>query len=114
MDRLWAPWRLDYVTGEKPPATTSEMTAGGCFICRGLAEADDRKNLIARRGQHCAVILNRYPYNNGHLLVAPNAHKASVCDLSDEEGLDIHRTLCECVTALEGLMGPQGFNVGLN
>ena len=73
MDQLWAPWRLAYIANSGPPAAED-----ACFICRGLAEADDRAHLIAYRGFHCAVVLNRFPYNNGHLMVAPNAHKGQM------------------------------------
>ena len=78
MDHLWAPWRLSYVTTpkEKPP------TAGpDCFICRGLAAGDDRANLIVARTASSVVYLNRFPYNNGHLLVCPQAHKARLDEL---------------------------------
>ena len=65
MDQLWAPWRLAYVAAAKPPAEGDP-----CFICRGLAARDDRANLIALRTARSAVVLNRFPYNNGHLLIA--------------------------------------------
>ena len=109
MDRLWAPWRLSYVT--TPKATT---TADECFICRGLSENDDRTNLIAQRTPHNVVILNRFPYNNGHLLIAPRAHKAGLNDLDDAELMDGLKTIQKVLSELEGLMQPQGFNVGLN
>src|SRR5207237_1677561 len=70
MDLLWAPWRLSYVTTNKPGGD------GPCFICRGLADDDDRANLIVWRTPHSVAIVNRFPYNNGHLLVSPRAHKA--------------------------------------
>lgn len=109
MDRLWAPWRLSYVATAKPPAE-GEV----CFICRGLAEQDDRGNLIAQRREHSTVILNRFPYNNGHLLVAPSAHKAHLADLTQDEVLDCQEGIREMVEKLTGLMKPDGFNVGLN
>src|SRR5947209_15059998 len=68
MDYLWAPWRLSYVAAAKKPGAED-----GCFICRGLAEQDDRRNLIALRTPRSVVVLNRFPYNSGHLLVAPRA-----------------------------------------
>src|SRR5437870_4667682 len=70
MDQLWAPWRLAYVATPKPASAGDD-----CFLCRGLAETNDRANLIAWRTPFSAVVLNRFPYNNGHLLVAPRAHK---------------------------------------
>src|SRR5262245_8469192 len=109
MDHLWAPWRLAYVAADKPPALGDE-----CFICRGLAESDDRRNLIAYRGARSVVVLNRFPYNNGHLLVAPRAHKAGLDDLDPDELLDVMETLRRMVRVLGALMRPDGFNVGLN
>jgi ATP adenylyltransferase len=109
MDQLWAPWRLAYVArGEKP------KDDGECFICRGLAEADDRKNLIVLRTPLATVVLNRYPYNNGHLLIAPKAHKARLDDLTDAESLELQQTLSRMIRLLEREMKPEGFNVGLN
>src|SRR5207245_2329967 len=84
------------------------------FICRGLAESDDRKNLIALRTPLSCVVLNRFPYNNGHLLVAPLAHKGRLDEFSPQELLDTAETLRRMVAALEGLIQPDGFNVGLN
>lgn len=110
MDQLWAPWRLSYVT--QPP---KDRPAGDdCFICRGLAATDDRANLIALRTERSAVVLNRFPYNNGHLLVAPLAHKAGLDDLTDAESLDLQHTLVRMVGLLRKAMSPDGFNVGLN
>jgi ATP adenylyltransferase len=108
VDRLWAPWRLAYVAA-KPPAEHE-----ACFICAGLAAEDDRGNLIALRTALSVVVLNRFPYNNGHLLVAPRAHKGKVEELSDEEALDLHRTTRKCLGTLDELMSPHGYNVGLN
>src|SRR5262249_40572448 len=83
-------------------------------ICRGLAESDDRANLIAFRGQRSVVVLNRFPYNNGHLLVAPRAHKAGLDELETDELLEVMDTLRLMVRTLGGLMRPDGYNVGLN
>ncbi|MCS7016701.1 MAG: HIT domain-containing protein [Gemmatales bacterium] len=104
---LWAPWRLAYVVQDR-------KTDPGCFICEGLAQQDDRTNLIALRTSHCVVVLNRYPYNNGHLLVAPQAHKASLDQLNADEILDTQRTLSRMLQALQALMKPDGYNIGLN
>lgn len=109
MDQLWAPWRLAYVASAKPPASGDP-----CFICRGLAETNDRSNLIVWRTAHSAVVLNRFPYNNGHLLVAPKVHKNKLHDLSADEVLDIQQTLAHMIGALDGWMRPEGYNIGLN
>jgi ATP adenylyltransferase len=108
-DRLWAPWRLAYVS-----ADAKKPDGGDCFICRGLTSGDDRTHLIARRTPLSVVVLNRYPYNNGHLLVAPLAHKGRLDELSPDEMLDGLETVRDMVATLERLMQPHGFNVGLN
>ena len=109
MDHLWAPWRLAYI------AAAPKSTSGDdCFICRGLAESEDRKNLIALRTPRTAVILNRYPYNNGHLLVAPLAHKGSFSELDAGELLESQETLRRMIAVLSEAISPDGYNVGLN
>jgi ATP adenylyltransferase len=109
MDHLWAPWRLAYVAAGSPPAKDDD-----CFICRGLADADDRRNLIALRTPGSVVVLNRFPYNNGHLLVAPRAHKGTLAELEPAELLEVMETLRSMVRLLDELMRPDGYNVGLN
>jgi ATP adenylyltransferase len=109
MDQLWAPWRLSYVAAAKPP--TDDDT---CFICQGLAEQDDRRNLIALRTPLTAVVLNRFPYNNGHLLIAPSAHKGRLDALSADEATAIAHTLNRAIHALDRLLRPEGYNIGLN
>lgn len=107
MDHLWAPWRLSYVATAQPPADD-------CFLCRVTAGADDRTNLVAHRTALSVVVLNRFPYNNGHLLVAPRAHKPKLDDLTPEElldGLEVVRYLLRC---LDVIIRPEGYNVGLN
>jgi len=108
MDQLWAPWRLDYIA--KPaPAKPDE-----CFICSGLAGTNDRQNLVALRTPLSAVVLNRFPYNNGHLLVAPRAHKGRLDELDSAEMLDLMETVSKMTALLQDLMKPDGFNIGLN
>ena len=109
MDQLWAPWRLAYVATAKP-----SVAGDPCFICRGLDEANDRANLIVWRGRRSVVYLNRFPYNNGHLLVAPRSHKGRLDELTPEELLETMETLRRMVNALDGLMKPDGYNIGLN
>jgi ATP adenylyltransferase len=109
VDQLWAPWRLDYVAAPSKPESGSD-----CFICRGLAETSDSVNLIAQRTSLSVAVLNRYPYNNGHLLVAPLAHKADLADLSDDELLDLQKTLRVMAAKLTRILKPDGFNIGLN
>ncbi len=109
MDRLWAPWRLSYVATPQPAASSDP-----CFLCRALADQNDRDHLLAWRGRFGCVVLNRFPYNNGHLLVAPNAHKANLHDLSSEETLELQQQLAKLVQVLTEMMKPEGFNIGLN
>ena len=109
MDYLWAPWRLSYVAAAKTPSSEEP-----CFICHGLAEQDDRRNLIALRTPQSVVVLNRFPYNNGHLLVAPRAHKGRLDELDPGELLETMETVRRMVAALDELMHPDGYNIGLN
>jgi ATP adenylyltransferase len=109
MEQLWAPWRLSYVASAKAPAEGDP-----CFICQGLAAQDDRCNLIALRTPLSVVVLNRFPYNNGHLLVAPRAHKGRLDELSPDEVTETQLTLGRMVDVLDGLMHPDGYNIGLN
>jgi ATP adenylyltransferase len=109
VEQLWAPWRLGYVAKAARPSGDEP-----CFLCRGLAESDDRANLIVARGRHAAVVLNRFPYNNGHLLVAPLAHKGRLDELTDDEHLAMQHLLRDMQAHLERLLRPDGFNVGLN
>ena len=78
-ERLWAPWRLAYVAGAKD----SEPTAEGCFLCRYREETRDAENFVVSRGEHTITVLNRFPYNNGHVLVAPLVHKGTLDELDD-------------------------------
>src|SRR5271170_5828013 len=109
MEQLWAPWRLSYVATPKPPSAVEP-----CFLCDGLAASDDRANLIALRTPLSVVVLNRFPYNNGHLLVAPRAHKGKLDELTPAELLETMETLRHMVRVLDGAMKPDGYNVGLN
>src|ERR1051326_1073655 len=105
MDQLWAPWRLSYVAAVKAPSDDD-----ACFICRGLAENSDRANLIALRTPGSVVVLNRFPYNNGHLLIAPRAHKGRLDELESEELLETTETMRNMVRLLDELMHPDGHN----
>jgi ATP adenylyltransferase len=107
--QLWAPWRLSYIV------TTKDHKPDGCFLCRYAAEPRaDRENLVVARGKRTLTVLNRFPYNNGHLLVAPLAHKASLEDLDDEELLEEMQTLQNMTGLIRRKMSAEGFNLGLN
>lgn len=108
-DNLWAPWRMDYIR------SLGEETAGGCFLCRYARDpAADAAHHVVLRTQHTLITLNRFPYNNGHLLVAPLVHKPSPCDLSEPESLDLMRLVCASVEGLAATLSAQGFNIGMN
>jgi ATP adenylyltransferase len=102
MKTLWAPWRMEYILGEKEQ---------GCIFCVGLS---DKGKLTLFRGPLSMVMMNRYPYSNGHLLVAPRKHVASLDELSVEEMGDILKTVNDAIRILGEVMQPEGFNVGLN
>ena len=113
MDRLWAPWRAQYIKeSSNRPASVDE----GCFLCRGLAgdPSSDRENLLAWRGPHSAIFLNRYPYNNGHLLVAPLVHRGQLGEMEGSHLTEPVVTIQRAVAALDRIYRPQGYNVGLN
>jgi ATP adenylyltransferase len=109
MDHLWAPWRLAYVASAQAPKPED-----ACFLCTGLADQDDRRHLIALRTPQSVVVLNRFPYNNGHLLIAPRAHKGRLDDLDADELLETLETLRRMVRVLDDLMHPDAYNIGLN
>ena len=102
---LWAPWRIEYIKMSKPP---------GCIFCLRDAPEKDRDNLVLYRTSLSLVMLNRYPYTNGHLMIAPLRHTSEMNTLSAEEMLDLFETLRMCRTVLEETASPQGFNIGIN
>jgi ATP adenylyltransferase len=110
MDHLWAPWRAQYIH-ESASAPASEP---GCFLCRGLSGHEDRANLLAWRRGHSAVFLNRYPYNNGHLLIAPCDHLGTLESLHGPALTEPVETIRLVVGVLDRILRPQGYNVGLN
>lgn len=106
-DQLWAPWRLDYITTKDEPSE-------GCFLCRYRDSTADEETFVVARGAHSLAVLNRYPYNNGHLLVACTAHKASLDELDDAELLDCMQQVRRMTEVLIRVLHPDGFNIGLN
>jgi ATP adenylyltransferase len=103
--RLWAPWRLEYIKGEK----TAE-----CIFCTKPALGDDAKALIPHRGERCFVILNAFPYTNGHLMVAPYQHGGELESVDDETSLELMQLTRRSMQALGSAYSPAGYNVGLN
>ena len=108
MKRLWAPWRMEYILDEKKH--------GSCLFCHisQAKKANDRKNLILYRGKHCFVVLNKYPYNNGHLMVVPFFHTPTFDGLSDDVLFELMKTQKISVDVIRKAMNPDGFNLGLN
>lgn len=107
---LWAPWRMEYIRSLGP-----EVTDGGCFLCRYWANPqDDRVNHVLWRRDSCFVVMNRFPYTNGHLLIASSEHKSDLVDLSDEALADMTRVVRDAVAVLKATLRPQGFNIGYN
>jgi ATP adenylyltransferase len=107
MDNLWAPWRIGYIRGIDKPDT-------GCIFCAKPAQNTDRENMILARGTHAYVIMNLYPYNNGHLMVVPYRHMAAVADLDGEIMADMWNLCQRSVAVLREAVHPEGFNIGLN
>jgi ATP adenylyltransferase len=108
MKQLWAPWRMTYIRGE------DEKPDPGCIFCVRDRQGDDRRRLILHRGEHAFVLMNKYPYSNGHLMVAPYRHTADPGELDEAEALEMHRLLVLSRDVLGQCMGPHGFNIGMN
>ncbi|HUG90295.1 MAG TPA: HIT domain-containing protein [Planctomycetaceae bacterium] len=109
-ERLWAPWRLPYIKSDRDDGDAP----AGCFLCRYRDEDHDDVNHVVARGPFSLVVLNRFPYNNGHLLIAPRAHKGTLEELADEELLDTMHQVRRMIALLGRVLTPEGFNVGLN
>ena len=112
MDHLWAPWRLSYITTAKDKPHSVE-----CFICQAASAssaAEERERLVPYRSNLSVVVLNHFPYNNGHLLVCPRAHKGRLDELTIDELLDLQLVVRKMIGVLQARISPEGFNVGLN
>jgi ATP adenylyltransferase len=105
VERLWAPWRLEYIQ--------SADEQEGCVFC-AARDGDDAERLVVHRGNRALVVLNKYPYASGHLMVAPNRHEGEFGELDADEALEVHRLAAAGLAALAETMRPQGFNLGWN
>ena len=105
MDRLWSPWRLEYITRDDRQE--------GCIFCPDLRTVES-ESLVVFEGRACYVILNLYPYNNGHLMVVPNRHVGSLAALTTEEMHEVGLLTQRCEAALNKAYQPHGFNMGVN
>jgi ATP adenylyltransferase len=103
--RLWAPWRLDYIKGPKPDE---------CIFCTAAEAGDDAARYVVARGERCFVILNAFPYNNGHVMVSPYEHLPSIEELGDEALLELMTLTRRSIEAIRAAYEPDGFNLGVN
>ena len=107
MESLHAPWRIEYILSPKP-----ELKEG--LFARIAQSSEDEANLVVVRDRTCFALLNRYPYNGGHLMVVPYPEVPDLNGLTDEESADLWKLVRRCVNALTAVMKPDGFNVGIN
>ena len=107
MRQLWAPWRMAYVAGEGG-------AAGGCFLCDAIAGADDEASLVVDRTPLAITMLNRYPYSSGHVMVVPTRHVQDLRELRPDEGGALFAGAQSGLAAIDAVLHPDGFNVGLN
>ncbi|HWP46968.1 MAG TPA: HIT domain-containing protein [Candidatus Limnocylindrales bacterium] len=105
METLWAPWRIEYILSDKKK---------GCLFCTALAEKEDEVHYVLYRGKHSFIMMNLYPYNNGHLMIIPYRHVPYLADLTQEEILDVFSEVQRCETILRKAFHPEGFNMGIN
>lgn len=106
MKRLWAAWRMKYVTNAAKET--------GCIFCNALAKTDSLENLIVMRAERAFVILNKYPYTSGHVMIVPHAHQASLELLDPPTRAEMMELVSHSLVALRKIYQPQGFNVGIN
>src|SRR4051812_29028506 len=106
MKHLWASWRMKYIQHGSQQS--------GCVFCNALTEQDGTQNLIVMRGKQALVILNKYPYTSGHLMVTSFEHKASLVDLSPSTRTEMMELVTQFMTILDITYHPEGFNVGIN
>lgn len=107
MDSLHAPWRIEYILGPKPVLDESLFTRIG-------QSSDDEANFVIARDKSCYALLNRYPYNGGHLMVVPYKQTADLTGLTEQELADLMLLVRRCQAALTQVMRPDGFNIGIN
>lgn len=113
MDRLWAPWRMNYI-GNIKRRGSSPGSRQGCIFCQKPRQRNDKKSYILDRGKHCFVMLNIYPYNNGHIMIAPYRHIKDLRQLNPQEWLEMLEILKHYESVLGHALKPGGYNIGLN
>jgi ATP adenylyltransferase len=110
LSRIWAPWRAQYVRD----AAALPMAHTSCFLCHARSGDNLRENLVVLREPHTIVVLNRFPYTSGHLLVAPSSHRETLAELTSGELLEPIETIRKMTVVLDRMFRPQGYNIGLN
>ena len=125
-ERLWAPWRLEYVAGNESTAELAPEPAEwlpgadrSCFLCRAGANfepaaSQDHRLLVVERAAYAVVVLNRYPYNNGHLLIAPRRHVGDLSEMTSDEHIECIEQLAKLTRVYRKCLNAEGFNIGLN
>ncbi len=106
MKQLWAPWRIEYILNAEKE--------DGCFLCRALEEKDKPESLVVYVGENAFVVLNRYPYNPGHLMVVPKKHVSELSKLTSDERCELMELVNYSIEVLKKELSPHGFNVGIN
>jgi ATP adenylyltransferase len=110
MDKLWSPWRSQYIDSFLDKHKSKE-----CILCEmAKEETGDLTNLLIEKGEYTFTVLNLYPYNNGHLMIVPYAHKEDFDQLTSAENIEIMEKLQMAIKALKMTIGPEGFNIGAN
>lgn len=105
MKQFWSPWRIEYILGPKPDA---------CVFCLPERTDEDEERLVLYRGRAVFVIMNKYPYNNGHLMVLPYRHVMHFCDLTQDEAYGLMTLLQHCTAIVQKCFSPHGVNIGMN
>jgi ATP adenylyltransferase len=108
MDRLWAPWRMNYIR------QANEVEDEECFICKAIEHTSDRNNLVVAEFSHVIILLNKYPYNNGHIMIAPKKHLSNIKDMDNEIKLELMNCISISTNILEQVLNAEGFNIGIN
>lgn len=106
MERIWAPWRMSYIK--------TLNNDEGCIFCAAWNSDNDREKLVLERSEHSLIMLNLFPYTNGHMMAAPKRHTSNLDELSDIELLDLMKTVRRARNLLQKVARPDGFNVGIN
>ena len=105
MDRIWAPWRMDYIESSKKL---------GCVFCEKSKSKEDKENLVLHKGKEPFILMNLYPYTNGHLMIAPYLHTSDVNELTEIANKEIMQFAKDCFNILKSKLGAEGFNFGAN